>query len=49
VQGDARRCRATGKAHVWHKGVDKEGLPHLDPDQVCEACGAVPVMQGVGN
>jgi hypothetical protein len=49
VLGDARYCRSTKGAHVWRKGVDRAGMPHLDVDQACEACGAVPVLQGAGN
>lgn len=48
IKGDARQCRATGKAHQWRKGTDINGLPEIDPDQICTACGAVPVMEGVG-
>lgn len=45
ILGDVELCRVTRGKHVWRKGVDREGLPHMDADQMCEACGAVPVEQ----
>jgi len=47
ILGSTESCRATKGKHVWNKGTDKRGAPLLVPDQVCEACGAVPVMEGV--
>lgn len=49
IIGDPQFCRVTKGKHDWSRGIDGRGFPELDVDQVCRACGAVPVLQGVAK